>query len=219
MKHSLSLFVAALCFAALFTGCAKPAAVQPEPWQSVMDRYASDSLVRQLLLVKYEEGSNAFAELWLKQDGRWVLDDTCSAYVGRDGLGKTREGDYKTPVGELTVGTAFGILSNPGTAIPYIEAYPSLYACDCDSTYYNTFIDTCAVHHRCKGEHIIAIDPDYHYGLASSYNEERVFGRGCNIFIHCKGSKPYTAGCVALDEPFMRHLLQVCDTHLVVSVH
>lgn len=217
MKHSIILFSALLAILFLEIACHRPAA--PEPWASVMEKYAAEPAVNQLLLVKYQEGSNAHAELWLKHNGEWLLEDTCAAFIGREGIGKTQEGDKKTPIGELTIGTAFGILPNPGTSIPYIQAYESLYGCDCDSVYYNQLIDTALVHHRCKGEHIIAFDPDYHYGLTTSYNQECVFGKGSCVFIHCKGKKPYTAGCVALDEPFMKHLLQVCDSNLVVSIH
>lgn len=217
MKHFFSLAPVLLALTALCLSCNKP--VQSEPWASVMERYAADSLVHQLLLVKYQQGSDAKAELWIKQDGNWLLDDTCAAFIGREGLGKTKEGDMKTPIGELTIGTAFGILPNPGTTIPYIEVYESVYGCDDDPRFYNTIIDTAVVHHDCHGEHLIAFDPEYNYGLATSFNSERVMGVGSCIFVHCKGAKSYTAGCVALDEPFMKHLLQVCDSNLIISIH
>ena len=40
------------------------------------------------------------------------------------------------------------------------------------------------------------------------YNKEGVAGRGSAIFLHCKGSRRYTAGCIAIDKPAMRNLLQ-----------
>ena len=54
---------------------------------------------------------------------------------------------------------------------------------------------------------MIVYAPEYNYGLALDYNKECVPGLGSNIFFHCKGTKPSTAGCVAVDEKVMRLVL------------
>lgn len=161
------------------------------------------------------EGSNAVAVLWI--DGKKVFTTDC--FIGRDGTGKTREGDMKTPSDTMHILGAFGILPNPGTSMPYIDVTPSVFACG-DREYYNLVIDTAELHHpNCNGEDMYHIRPHYNYGLITDYNRERIYMKGGAIFIHCKGTNPYTAGCVALDEDKMRELLVRCDTTLRVFVH
>ena len=168
----------------------------------------------QLLEVYDVHGSEATARLTV--DGKVLF--TTSAYVGKSGVGKTREGDAMTPVGTMHVRGAFGVKPNPGTSMPYTVVTTSTYACDEDCQYYNQIIDTAAVHHACKGEDMSHIVPAYNYGLTTDYNSERVYPKGSNIFIHCKDSSPWTAGCIALDEACMVEILKHCDQNLVVEV-
>lgn len=211
MKKISFLALILLC---VFTSC------QPDRWQQLRDQFASDDEVAQLLFVKYQNGSDAQAELWVKtDDSKWTLVEQGPVFVGQNGLGKEKEGDRKTPVGIFTTTMAFGIKPNPGTALPYIQATESVYGCDDDPRYYNTIIDTAVVHHECHGEHLIDYVPHYHYGMTTSYNQEQIPGKGSCIFVHCKGPNPYTAGCVALDEDFMVKVLQACDTRLRICIY
>lgn len=184
----------------------------------VLSCYLPDSAVRQLLYVEQVDSSQALASFYIKESGAWRLEFETTANIGRNGLGKEKEGDMLTPIGEYGIGVAFGILPNPGTRLPYIEVTDSWYACE-DEEYYNQLIDTAEVHHECHGEHLIACAPDYNYSITTTYNAECVPGQGSNIFLHCKGHKPYTAGCVALDEEMMRRILMVCDSHMIISIH
>lgn len=188
------------------------------PVHPVLARYAENDSVRTLLLVQHTTDANALASLYTKSNGSWHLEWTDSAYIGRNGIDKQREGDSKTPTGELHPVSAFGILPNPGCALPYTQAFPSLYACDEDCPYYNQLIDTAVVHHACHGEHIIEYVPAYHYALTTDYNSACCPGLGSNIFVHCKGDKPYTAGCIALDEAHMRQLIQSVDNQTIIYV-
>lgn len=211
MKKIFSFFVFVIVF--VFSSC-KP----QDQWDMIMDSYLGNDSVQQLLLVKYTEGSNANAEFYVKEDGKWNLIEQGAVFVGKNGLGKEKEGDMKTPIGEFSVNTAFGILPDPGTGLPYILATPSIYGCD-DSCYYNQMIDTAVLHHECHGEHIIDYVPHYNYGMAISYNPDGIVGLGSCIYVHCKGPNPYTAGCVALDEEFMRNVLVHSDKGIRVSIH
>lgn len=211
MKKIYSFFVYVFVF--VLTSC-----TPQDQWDMIMDSYLGNDSVQQLLLVKYTEGSNANAEFYVKEDGKWNLIEQGAVFVGKNGLGKEKEGDMKTPVGEFTVNTAFGILPDPGTGLPYILATPSIYGCD-DSCYYNQMIDTAVLHHECHGEHIIDYVPHYNYGMAISYNPDGIVGLGSCIYVHCKGPNPYTAGCVALDEEFMRNVLVHSDKGIRVSIH
>ncbi|MBQ7209477.1 MAG: L,D-transpeptidase family protein [Paludibacteraceae bacterium] len=193
MKLKLFLFVSIIL---LFVACTKPQG-------------------QVLEVTPTGEGSNATAVLTI--DGKQIFETQC--FIGQNGVGKTREGDKKTPLGEMRVLEAFGILPNPGTSIPYIDVTPSVFCCD-DSNYYNQIIDTAAMHYpSCTGEEMYSYQPHYNYGLTTSYNEEGIEGLGCCIFVHCKGNNPYTAGCIALDEDKMRELLVRCDTTLRIIVN
>lgn len=172
----------------------------------------------QLLDVCYLEGSTAVATLVV--NGETLFVDT--AFVGRNGMGKTAEGDGKTPLGTLHPLFSFGVLPHPDDArrmMPYVRVTPSTFACDEDCRYYNTVVDTAEVHHDCHGEDMYHLVPAYNYGLATDYNRECDPSRGSNIFVHCKGDNPFTAGCVALSEECMRSIIIHCDTTLSIHLH
>ena len=152
----------------------------------------------------------------LTVDGKVLF--TTDVYVGRNGLGKTGEGDGKTPLGILRPLTAFGIMPNPGTAMPYLDVTPATFACDEDCQYYNRIVDTAATGHDCKGEAMDSLRPYYTYGIASDFNKACIYPEGSAIFIHVKGPKPYTGGCIAFDEDRMVEILRRCDLSLVISI-
>jgi len=168
------------------------------PVADIPDKYQSDKTVDRILVIHHKENSKASARLYAKTGNSWEMIIQCSATIGREGVGKDREGDWKTPVGDFEVTGAFGIKPNPGTSLPYIDITPSTFACDEECPYYNTIIDTAVVHHDCKGEAMYNISPQYSYGLIIDYNPTREYPKGSAIFIHCTGTKPYTAGCVSL---------------------
>ncbi len=168
----------------------------------------------QLLEIYDVKGSEATAKLTV--NGKELF--TTSVYIGKNGLGKTGEGDSKTPVGTMHVLSAFGVKPNPGTTIPYTKVTETIYACDDDCEFYNKIIDTSVVSHECKGEHMIDYQPQYNYGLATDFNQECIYPKGSNIFIHVKGQKPYTGGCIAFDEDRMVEILLNCDMSLVITV-
>ena len=168
--------------------------------------------VGQVLLVQHTDSSYADAFFYVREGDGWKQVRSGKAFIGRNGVGKQREGDKKTPLGEMGVTAAFGILPNPGTSLPYIDIVPGIFACDCPCEFYNTIIDTALVHHRCTGEDMARYVPSYNYGMATTYNSAKVYPLGSNIFIHCKGRKDHTSGCVSLDEDFMKEVLQLSDS-------
>ena len=199
MRRNIILPLAALCLAAL--------AMAFSPSEDNM-RYA------QLLEIYDVDGSAAKARLTV--NGKVIFET--DVHIGRNGVGKQREGDKKTPLGTLHARQAFGILPNPGTRMPYINITPTTFACSDSSEYYNKVIDTPAVHHRCAGEDMYHISPDYNYGIITDYNPDCTYGLGSNIFIHCKGNVPSTAGCIAFDTARMIDILQHCDTNLLITI-
>lgn len=186
------------------------------PQQQPASQSATDTIAQassQLLEIYDVEGSQAKARLTI--DGKEIF--VTDVFIGQNGIGKQREGDRKTPAGTLHVGQAFGISPNPGAKLNYIDVTPSTFACG-DRDYYNQIIDTAVVHHQCHGEDMHTYVPEYNYGMTTSYNSECVYKKGSAIFIHCKGDKPYTAGCIAFDQERMIQLLRLCDQSLIVHV-
>jgi len=190
-----------LCGAIMYTACSR----------DVSDNAAG---IGQLLEIYDVQGSEAKAKLTI--DGNVIF--TTNVYIGKNGLGKTGEGDSKTPIGTMHVLSAFGVKPNPGTTMPYIDVTPTVFACDDNCEYYNQIIDTAVVHHQCKGEEMYSYQPQYNYGLATDFNKECIYPNGSNIFIHVKGEKPYTGGCVSFDEERMIEILRKCDMSLVITV-
>ncbi len=74
------------------------------------------------------DATDAWISLHEKQsDGSWHMVMTSPGFIGKNGLGKTREGDAKTPVGVFHFNRAFGIADDPGCAIPYVKADQNTY--------------------------------------------------------------------------------------------
>ena len=168
----------------------------------------------QLLEVYDVQGSAGKARLTVDGKVLFVTD----VFVGKNGLGKTGEGDGKTPIGTLHPLTAFGVKPNPGTTMPYIDVKPTTYACDENCEYYNQIIDIFETKHDCKGEEMYSYQPQYNYGIATDFNKECIYPNGSAIFIHVKGTKTYTGGCIAFDEDRMVEILKNCDMSLVITV-
>ena len=201
----------------------------------LLEKYAKDDDVRQLLLVEWCDGSNAVVRYYVKGPKGWRLRGRCDAYVGKNGVGKTREGDARTPLGELKAIRAFGILPDPGCALPFLRVTPGTVAVDEEGPYYNRIVqagevcgeqggaggpgapDSCPAALP-GGERMWELSPEYDYGLETDYNAAGIWPLGSAIFIHCKGSKAWTGGCVALDKSLMKKILRTADSGLRIIV-
>ncbi|MDO4298375.1 MAG: L,D-transpeptidase family protein [Lachnospiraceae bacterium] len=181
------------------------------------DRYCIDGRTHQLILAEYESGSTARVCMYQKEGDVWQRVLECMGYVGKNGLGKTEEGDRKTPEGVFTLTGAFGIRENPGTKMPYVQVYSNLYLCG-DREHYNRLIDITQYPHDCCGEHLIEYVPQYNYGMFLDYNRECVYGKGSAIFLHCTGEKDYTEGCIAVSESDMITILRYAEPGIQICI-
>lgn len=186
-------------------------------------KYKDSPEVRQIVTVQYKGGSDAVVRLFMKDNspsGRsiWKQALVCDGLVGKEGLGKTREGDNKTPEGDFGILTAFGIKPDPGTSLPYVDVTEDIWCCG-DDVAYNRIIDISACpHDNCQGEHMIEYSPEYDYGLFLDYNKECIPGKGSAIFFHCTGAKPYTGGCIAVSEDDMVAIMKSVDCNARIII-
>lgn len=165
----------------------------------------------QIVLVEFQSGSQAKLSIHEKQDGAWKQLYSCSADVGKNGIGKTREGDHKTPTGTYNLTKPFGIKADPGANMSYTKVTEHHYWCGTSgSKYYNQMIDTRKVDRACTSsdEYLLGYGSVYNYCMFIDYNASGVAGKGSCIFLHCKGSNRYTAGCIAVEEAVMKKIIQ-----------
>ena len=187
---------------------------------------ACDKAVNQLIVVAASgmNSSDAIVSMHERNsDGNWVQVFSVTGYVGVDGLiydEDRYEGCGRTPIGTYKFTKAFGIAPDPGCAIPYIELTDDLYWSGDYNEHYNQMVsindypdlDTS------NSEHLVDYDQAYQYCLNIGFNRECTAGRGSAIFLHCFGSNPYTAGCVAVSEDTMVEILQHVEPNCVIVI-
>ncbi len=177
---------------------------------------------KQLFVVAGYERSTAWISMHEKDaDGNWKMIMSTPGFVGKEGLGKTKEGDAKTPVGTFSFNKAFGIADDPGCAITYTKVNEDTYWSGDNDIQYNQMVSI-KDHPELKtddSEHIVDYQYEYQYCLNISYNEEGKAGAGSAIFLHCLGDrKPRTGGCVAIPEEQMYFVMQHVDPECVVVI-
>lgn len=192
--------------------------IKADRWSKLLDKYYNNKKVKQLVFVKYTGGSKAKVLMYSKKAGGWKCILECQGYVGQKGINKRKEGDKKTPTGVFNLTEAFGIKTNPGTSMPYIRINKHLYWC-ADKEHYNQLIDVRKTPHKCRGEHLINYVPQYNYGMVLNYNSKNVYKKGSAIFLHCKGKRPYTAGCIAVSEKCMIKILKNAKSGTKICIY
>ncbi len=146
------------------------------------------------------------------KDAAWVKLSECTAKYGKAGLGKTEEGDNKTPIGVFKMNTPFGIQ-------PAEAGFPSNYNRvdnanywdgDSNSVLYNKLVSTKTYtdFEKSKSEHLIKYAPYYNYCLDTGYNAEGTPYKGSAIFLHCVVNNENTHGCIAIPEENMKEVLK-----------
>ena len=179
--------------------------------QSKAAQLSCASQTDQIVLVEYQSGSRAVLSIHEKQNGVWKELYSCTAYVGKNGIGKTKEGDKRTPTGTFNLTTPFGIKADPGANMPYTQVTKYHYWCGSSgSQYYNQLIDTRVTDRQrtSADEYLISYVPQYNYCMFIDYNASGEAGKGSCIFLHCTGSSTSTGGCVAVPESVMKKIIQ-----------
>jgi len=213
-----------LIFAAAVLALAMSAAASSR-WTKLQAKYLQDEEADRLIFVQCTGGSRARVLMYKKKekaDGtyKWKRIVNTRAYIGRNGLGKQREGDAKTPRGTFTPTEAFGILPDPGVSgLKYTQLTADLYWSG-ESGTYNTMVSSKTLGHvPANSEHLISYNPHYSYALNMGYNPENIEGKGSALFLHCFGSNPYTGGCVAVSRRNMKKILKNVTANTRICIY
>ena len=223
--------ITALCAALLtcllcLTGCSggkadlTRAEDSPE-WVATLEQ-AQDA--EQLFVVAAVGKRTAYISMHEKDaNGAWKQIITTPGFIGKNGLGKEKEGDYKTPTGTFRFNCAFGIAKDPGCALNYQQATEDSYwsGDQREGYHYNEMVSIKDLPdlNVDDSEHIVNYPYQYQYCLNISYNEEGTPGKGSAIFLHCLGPyKPFSAGCVAIPKDQMVTVLQNVREDCVVVI-
>lgn len=175
------------------------------------------------IIVVAVEGTHATVSMHTKDaNGIWSEDFSTAGRVGKNGIGKTKEGDGKTPIGVYAFNKAFGVLPNPGiSSMPYLQVDETYHWIDdSKSKYYNQCVSTREVEvDWSSSEHIFKIVPQYNYVLSINYNEECTPNAGSAIFLHCTSTSfGTTAGCVAIPEKFMIQVMKKLQEDCIIII-
>ena len=179
----------------------------------------------QLFVVAGIGKTTAYVSMHQKDaDGNWKQIFTTPGYIGKSGLGKTKEGDAMTPVGDFKFNYAFGISPDPGcTAFEYQQVTEDDYwsGDQREGYHYNEMVsikDYPDLNVE-DSEHIVDYNYHYQYCLNISWNDDGTPGKGSAIFLHCLGpNKPYTGGCIAIPEQHVVTTLKNVHEDCVVVI-
>lgn len=193
-----------------------------------------DNSSRQLLLVQTKDWNTTQASLQRYQrknnKAKWIaVGQPVSVVIGKNGLAWSvnnhpdaegpikQEGDLRSPAGVFLVKTAFGFTPQKDKKIhiPYqFLSETSVCVDDAKSKYYNQIINTTSIIKRDwnSGEQMKQI-PQYKLGAVIEYNTNSPLANaGSCIFLHIwRNPDAGTAGCVAMSESDLKHILYWLD--------
>ncbi len=155
-------------------------------------------------------------QIYNKQNGNWELQIAALPVVlGKNGVGKIKEGDGKTPLGTYSLGTAFGTASKPtGLKVNYQpHTSQDYWVDDVSSNDYNQKVTEPGNPNQRWASYERMDNPLYKYGMVVNYNTDPIIkGKGSAIFMHIwRAYNRPTDGCIALSEAKLLKVLQAID--------
>jgi L,D-peptidoglycan transpeptidase YkuD (ErfK/YbiS/YcfS/YnhG family) len=190
------------------------------PYLPQITTLTRDSPAGQAILVVAPSRDSPFARLYTyeKNGAAWRLAgfNGVPATIGRNGLGKQREGDGKSPEGTMRLLSAFGTGPKPeGVKIDYRQTTAhDVWVDDTGSPDYNTWktYDGDPAD-KWKSVEKLLLLPCYKYAVVVDYNINPVVkGSGSAIFLHVwRNREKPTAGCTAVSEENMVKILKWLD--------
>lgn len=215
------IFLLAVMILTFVTGINLAAAQSTTP-QWIQNLAVKNNANQIFVVAQIGEKTTAWISMHVKDPkGEWQQIMTTPGFIGKNGLGKEREGDNKTPVGVFHFNFAMGIADDPNCLIPYVKVDNNHYWSGDANYKYNQFVDIRDYPNLNTedSEHIIDYNPHYTYALNISYNEEGKSGLGSAIFLHCFGPfKTWTGGCVSIPTEKMKFVMQNVTPECVVVI-
>ena len=171
----------------------------------------------QVILVKGISNNSFKAKinLYEKKDGVWsLISSDIPAVLGKNGLGKTKEGDRKSPTGIFSLGTSFGFKENNKSKYPfYLISEDCYWVDDSNSEFYNDLVLYKDSYYKdWNSAESMSKTPLYEYGLAINYNLKDESNKGSAIFMHIfKNENSPTDGCTAVSKENIISILNWLD--------
>lgn len=168
---------------------------------------------KQRIMVTSTSTTTATVQLQQLNGTKWQnVNKSYKAVIGKNGIGKTKEGDGKTPTGTFALGTAFGwgsAISNPNYPFKKATSY-DYWVDDATSKDYNQWINYSGDPNKRWKSFERMTHSLYKYGVVVRYNDDPIVpGKGSAIFLHIKNTNTkYTLGCIALNESDLITLLK-----------
>ncbi len=179
----------------------------------------------QVIVVAGVEGTTAYVSMHEKNsDGKWKMILETPGYIGLEGMGDADINNKMTPIGTFTIDRAFGLADNPGCGMEYTKITNDHYwsGDSREGMHFNELVNINDVPGINVGEceHIADYKYEYRYCLNMGYNSEKDFNKGFGFFMHCTGlQKPYTSGCVAINEAVMKVIMQKVKSGCKIVLH
>ena len=219
----LKRFLILLGLSFILVGCNKRAVTEKvgeiSSWVKDLDLAQTTT---QIVAVVEKEGNATVSLHTQNEEGVWIEVFSVEGRIGKNGLGKTKEGDKKTPTGVYKFNRAFGILPDPGiSALPYLQVDESHHwVDDSNSKYYNQLVSTKEVKvDWTSAECLYEYTYPYKYVLVLNYNEGCIPGAGSAVFMHCPSERfGKTAGCIAIPEKNMKILMQLLREDCMIVI-
>ncbi|MQY21134.1 L,D-transpeptidase family protein [Nocardia macrotermitis] len=174
----------------------------------------TDQLVT--VLVAGPGSTSGSLQAWQRSGAGWTSAlAPVQVRVGTQGVGQTREGMNRTPLGTFGLPSAFGRQANPGTRMPYRQIGASdWWVSDTNSAQYNTYQHcapgTCPFDEG-AGENLGRVGTSYDYAIVIGYNTAPVRrGAGSAFFVHVDAGIP-SQGCVETPRNSVVALLKWLD--------
>lgn len=168
-----------------------------------------------LLVLTNGEEKNATGELsvYVKENGTFVEKlSGVPAKLGRGGVGKTKEGDQKTPLGTFFMDTPFGLKdAEAGFPAEYLKVDARYYWSGEKDATYNTLRNSTKDGKTYTGlsEHLSDYGGYYDYCINMGYNPSGTVGAGSALFLHCVVDGQNTGGCIAIPKEDMKTVLRL----------
>lgn len=237
MKKTVSILIAAVMSVVMLSACADQSSASESSSSEAESRSSSENNLyiqnqkvvespewftkldaakdaEQLIVVAGVGETTAYVSMHEKnKDGKWEMILQSPGYTGLEGMGSADCDHAITPTGTFTIDKAFGIADDPGCQMEYTKVTGDHYwsGDSREGMHFNEFVNIKDVPgldpDEC--EHIVDYKYEYKYCLNMGYNKECIPQKGSCFFFHCTGlAKPYTGGCVAVNESVMKVIMQ-----------